>query len=133
MNLISLKKVSLALIFVSCSTMPDRLMSVALQGRTFSEGDILCTKGSSGKYTVSKILRLEKVAEGQYGFHQMIWDSFDSCPSLTELKAQQPFIMHAPILRTEQSPLGEILLIGHEAVSANDLEGYNEYRKQMGY
>ena len=109
--------------------MRDISKQVAINGKMFFEGDLLCSSEKDGKFGVSKILRIDDFGKG-YAFHCALWDEFDHPPSLEEIKATPLFIKHISIA-------GESYVnaknLGNLPIQKAELDGFFEYLKQTNF
>lgn len=92
----------------------------------FAEGDIVYTIGTNGQYILSKILKIEKWEEGEV-WHELIYSPVNTLPRISEVKDLVVSIYHVPRARPEELPT----YLGNLSLTEDDMEGYNEYLKQI--
>lgn len=117
----------------ACKPVSDPIVSVVLQGKTYTEGDMLCEEDKEEEsFDVFKILKIEQLAEDDYILHLMWWSDFDQCPTVEEVKMRRgPIMRHFLVPLRKNSPPEDGIIIGNDPVTSQDLDGYNEYLENI--
>lgn len=97
--------------------------------KKFTEGDVIVSETSNGKFQPYKILKIETIPDGANTWHVLMYGSLDHMPTSDDVKNFSVTALHIPVASFEENAK----LISHSEVLKEDLEGFFEYLRQTDF